>query len=67
MSRNEVATAETSAGGGRGAPTGMGRGRGEARGVNHPLESWFTYSQGSTTHNASQNSSSTPRESAKCQ
>ncbi|KAH0698605.1 hypothetical protein KY284_012820 [Solanum tuberosum] len=65
-------TAEASAGvSGAGvssrAWSGRGRGRGlgsAARGINHPLESWFTCSQGSTTQGVDQNTNVAPKETA---
>ncbi|KAH0652518.1 hypothetical protein KY289_030196 [Solanum tuberosum] len=47
--------------------SGRGRGRGlgsAARGINHPLESWFTCSQGSTTQGVDQNTNVAPKETA---
>ena len=47
--------------------SGRGRGRGlgsAGRGSNHPLENWFTCSQGSTTHGVDQNTNVAPKETA---
>ncbi|WMV40475.1 hypothetical protein MTR67_033860 [Solanum verrucosum] len=42
-----------------------GRGLGSTpRGINHPLESWFTCSQGSTTQGVHQNTNVAPKETA---
>uniref|UniRef100_M1DYV3 Transposon MuDR mudrA n=1 Tax=Solanum tuberosum TaxID=4113 RepID=M1DYV3_SOLTU len=45
--------------------SGRGRGRGlgsAARSINHPLESWFTCSQGCTTQGVDQNTNVAPKE-----
>ncbi|XP_027767742.1 uncharacterized protein LOC114074019 [Solanum pennellii] len=47
--------------------SGRGRGRGlgsAGRGSNHPLENWFTCSQGSTTQGVDQNTNVAPKETA---
>ncbi|TMW99836.1 hypothetical protein EJD97_001868, partial [Solanum chilense] len=46
---------------GRGRGTGLGS---AGRGSNHPLESWFTCSQGSTTQGVDQNTNNAPKEIA---
>ncbi|KAK6789789.1 hypothetical protein RDI58_013589 [Solanum bulbocastanum] len=47
--------------------SGRGRGRelgSASKGINHPLESWFTCSQGNTTQGVDQNRNVAPKETA---
>ncbi|KAH0636632.1 hypothetical protein KY289_036547 [Solanum tuberosum] len=65
--RHEASVSVSGAGVSSSAWSGRGRGRGlgsAARGINHPLESWFTCSQGSTTLGVDQNTNVAPKETA---